>query len=108
MVQYDPEAGLYARLRSAVKVGDRATIDVIVTRVEEPWVTFTIRGYVHPLTMYDPEFTYQFTVTVPVKSDGLLHPEDYNELRNRCAAKFNDQAVAPFKQRLPVIFCNFK
>lgn len=54
------------------------------------------------------EPTDQFRITVPVKSDGLLHPEDYNELRNRCAAKFDDQAVEPFKQRLPVIFCNFK
>ena len=54
------------------------------------------------------EPTDQFKVAIPVKSDGLLHPEDYNELRNRCAAKFNDQEVAAFKQRLPVIFCNFK
>jgi hypothetical protein len=54
------------------------------------------------------EPTDQFSVQVPVKADGLLHPEDYNELRNRCAAKFDDQGVEPRKQRLPVIFCNFK
>lgn len=54
------------------------------------------------------EPTDQFSVQVPVKADGLLHPEDYNELRNRCAAKFDDQGVEPKKQRLPVIFCNFK
>jgi hypothetical protein len=54
------------------------------------------------------EMTDQFSVKVPVKEDGLLHPEGYNELRNNCAAKFDDQAVAPRKQRLPVIFCNFK
>lgn len=52
--------------------------------------------------------TDQFKVEVPVKADGLLSPDDYNELRNRCAAKFDDQAVEPRKQRLPVIFCQFK
>ena len=37
-----------------------------------------------------------------------LPEDDYNELRNRCAAKFDDQAMEPRKQRLPVIFCQFK
>jgi hypothetical protein len=56
----------------------------------------------------DGQQTAQFTVEVPVKADGLLYEEDYNELRNRCAAKFDDQAVEPRKQRLPIVFCNFK
>lgn len=56
----------------------------------------------------DGEPTEQFRIKVPVQADGLLHDEDYNEIRNRCAAKFDDQAVEPRKQRLPVIFCNFK
>jgi hypothetical protein len=52
--------------------------------------------------------TDQFRIEVPVKADGLLHEEDYNEVRNRCAAKFDDQAADPHKQRLPIIFCQFK
>lgn len=52
--------------------------------------------------------TDQFTVKVPVKDDGLLHEEDHNELRNRCAAKYDDQKSESKKQRLPVIFCQFQ
>lgn len=49
-----------------------------------------------------------FRVGIPVGDDGLLYPDDYNELRNRCAAKYDDQTVEPKRQRLPVVFCQFK
>jgi hypothetical protein len=40
--------------------------------------------------------------------DGLLLPDQYNDVRLKAAAIFDDQADPPYKQRLPVIFCEFK
>lgn len=46
-----------------------------------------------------------FKIAAPTFADGLIHEENYGELRNNCASAFNDQSG---KARLPVIFCQFK
>ncbi len=49
--------------------------------------------------------TDKHTIQVP---DKLLLPEDYNDLRLKMGAIFDDQKTADKRQRLPVIFCEFK
>jgi hypothetical protein len=40
--------------------------------------------------------------------DQPILPEQYLAVRNAAARAFDDQKVAPYKPRLPVIFCQFK
>lgn len=50
--------------------------------------------------------TDKHTITVP--ADHLILPEEYNDLRLKAAAIFDDQKTPDKRQRLPVFFCEFK
>ena len=48
--------------------------------------------------------TDKHTIQVP---DQLIKPEEYNDLRLKMGAIFDDQKTGDKRQRLPVIFCEF-
>ncbi len=43
-----------------------------------------------------------------IKTPDLVMPEDYNNLRLQMGAVFDDQKTGDKRQRLPVLFCQFK
>jgi hypothetical protein len=49
--------------------------------------------------------TAAHTIEVP---DRPVNPEEYNDIRLKMGAVFDDQKIAGKRQRLPVIFCEFK
>jgi hypothetical protein len=43
-----------------------------------------------------------------IKTSDIVMPEEYNDLRLKMGAVFDDQKTADKRQRLPVLFCQFK
>ncbi len=56
-----------------LKVGDKGTIPVKVTRIDKEWVTFTIPGYAHPLTMYEPTIEVTDPIAPTRRKKGAAH-----------------------------------
>jgi hypothetical protein len=58
-----------------LKVGDKGTIPVKVTLLDvtERWVTFTIQGYPHPITMHDPPITVTEPISPTRRKKGAEH-----------------------------------
>ncbi len=59
-----------------LKVGDKGTISVRVTRVDDRWVTFTVAGYAHPITIYEPVITVTEPVTPTRRKKGAAFLPD--------------------------------
>ena len=58
-----------------LKVGDKGTISVKVTRIDNEWVTFTIPGYPHALTMFNPSIEVTEAVTPTRRKKGAQFQE---------------------------------
>jgi hypothetical protein len=63
------------KVASNLKAGDKGTIPVQITRVDGDWVTFSMRGYATPVTLYKPDIDVTEPVTPTRRKKGAQHQE---------------------------------